>query len=221
MRRFLHWLTTKTTQETSEIDDNMDKQVDTTTTNRRLIVGLGNPGKKYRDTRHNIGFMLIDDLAMEHGIKIGKVKNKALVGTGTIAGISVVLAKPQTGMNISGNAVGPLAKFYKIPPEYVIVVYDELDLPFGTVRLRGKGGSGGHNGMKSLINHLGQEFPRIRLGIGRPPGRMPAAAYVLQSFGKDEEIVRDEMIDAGIAAIETWLTDGIELAMSRYNSKPK
>ena len=186
---------------------------------RRLIVGLGNPGRKYRETRHNIGFMLVNSLAAEFNIKLGKVKNQAIIGDGLVGSTPIILAKPQTYMNVSGNAVGPLAKFYKIPPEHVLVVYDELDLPFGTLRLRGKGGAGGHNGMRSIINHLGQEFPRMRLGIGRPPGRMPPAAYVLQTFGKDEVVVRDDLVNAGISALKTWLTDGIELAMSHHNRK--
>jgi PTH1 family peptidyl-tRNA hydrolase len=188
---------------------------------RRLIVGLGNPGRKYRETRHNIGFMLIDDLATKYDIKLGKVKNQAIIGDGMIGDTPIVLAKPQTYMNVSGNAVGPLAKFYKIAPEHVLVVYDEMDLPFGTLRLRGKGGAGGHNGMRSIIQHLGNDFPRMRLGIGRPPGRMPPAAYVLQTFGKDEVAVRDELLNAGISAINTWITDGIELAMTRHNKKPE
>ncbi|RMG89595.1 MAG: aminoacyl-tRNA hydrolase [Chloroflexi bacterium] len=188
-----------------------------TQSDKFLIVGLGNPGKEYRNNRHNVGFMVVDHLAQRHGISLGKVQNRAIIGNGRIAGRAVILAKPQTYMNRSGDAVGPLARYYKIPPNNVLVIYDELDLPFGTIRLRAKGGAGGHNGMKSVIQHLGEQFPRLRLGIGRPPGRMPPAAYVLQDFGRDEVEWLPQILDEAVAAIETWLADGIELAMSRHN----
>jgi PTH1 family peptidyl-tRNA hydrolase len=186
-----------------------------------LIVGLGNTGRKYRRNRHNIGFMVVDRLAELHNIQLSRVQNKALVGNGRIANQSVILAKPQTMMNLSGDAVGPIANYYNIPPANVLVIYDELDLPLGTTRLREKGGAGGHNGMKSIINHLGNNFPRLRLGIGRPPGRMPPAAYVLQDFGKDDEPAATEMIDTAVTTIQTYLSDGINLAMTKHNNKPK
>ncbi len=191
---------------------------------RCMIVGLGNPGKRYRQTRHNIGFMLADAFAKKHHISLGKVKNRAIMGEGQILlpnspALPLVIAKPQTFMNISGESVGALARFYKLPAWRILIIYDELDLPFGALRLRPKGGAGGHNGMKSIINHLGNDFPRMRLGIGRPPGRMPASAYVLQKFNEVELEVVDEMANAGISAIETWLSAGIELAMSRHNKK--
>ena len=182
-----------------------------------LIVGLGNTGRKYQRNRHNVGFMVVDRLAELHGIGMSRVQNKALVGNGRIANQSVILAKPQTMMNLSGDAVGPIANYYNIPPANVLVIYDELDLPLGTIRLRKKGGAGGHNGMKSIINHLGNEFPRLRLGISRPPGRMPPAAYVLQDFGKEDEPIVVELIDTAVRAVTTFLTDGINLAMSRHN----
>lgn len=182
-----------------------------------LIVGLGNTGRKYQRNRHNVGFMVVDRLAGLHGISVNRVQNKSLVGNGRIAQQSVILAKPQTMMNLSGDAVGPIANYYNIAPANVLVIYDELDLPFGTIRLREKGGAGGHNGMKSIINHLGNDFPRLRLGIGRPPGRMPPAAYVLQDFGKDDAPVVVELIDTAVQAVTTFLTDGIDLAMSRHN----
>jgi PTH1 family peptidyl-tRNA hydrolase len=184
---------------------------------KRLIVGLGNPGRKYQENRHNIGFMAINRLAEKHHIDLSRTQNKAIVGSGQIDGHAVILAKPQTFMNKSGNAVGPLANYYKIDPSAVLVVYDELDLPLGTLRLRETGGSGGHNGMKSIIQHLGNDFPRLRLGIGRPPGRMPPAAYVLQDFGSDEQAVVDELLDHAVQAIETFLAEGIDLAMTRHN----
>ena len=194
--------------------DDLDEMNDA---ERFLIVGLGNPGRKYRGNRHNIGFMAVDALAAASKIESSKVQNKAIVGNGRIQSQNVILAKPQTYMNSSGDAVGPLARYYKVPPENVLVVYDELDLPFGTIRLREKGGAGGHNGMKSIINHLGQEFPRVRLGIGRPPGQMPVPAYVLQDFGKDDLPLLDDVLAEAIRAIETYLRDGIQLAMSRHN----
>ncbi len=194
--------------------DNFDEMNDA---ERFLIVGLGNPGRKYRGNRHNIGFMALDALAAAYKIESSKVQNQAIVGNGRIQSRSVIIAKPQTYMNSSGDAVGPLARFYKVPPENVLVVYDELDLPFGTIRLREKGGAGGHNGMKSIINHLGQEFPRVRLGIGRPPGQMPVHAYVLQDFGKDDLPLLNDVLAEAIRAIETYLRDGIQMAMSRHN----
>ena len=120
-------------------------------------------------------------------------------------------------MTASGDAVGPLAKYYKIEPSAILVVYDELDLPLGTLRLREAGGSGGHNGMKSIIQHLGNDFPRLRLGIGRPPGRMPPAAYVLQDFSAGERPIVDDLLDNAVQAIETFLAEGIDLAMTRHN----
>ena len=185
---------------------------------RYLIVGLGNPGRKYRGNRHNIGFMAVDRLAQAHGIQGGKVQNKAIVADGRIVQKPVILAKPQTWMNASGDAVGPLANYYQIPNENILVIYDELDLPLGAIRLREKGGAGGHNGMKSIINHLGQDFPRMRLGIGRPPGQMPPHAYVLQDFRPEERPLLDNVLTEAVRAVETWLTDGIQLAMSRHNS---
>lgn len=186
-------------------------------TDRYLIVGLGNPGRQHQHNRHNLGFMVVDKLAQQYDIPFQTTKNKALVGNGRIHDVAVILAKPQTYMNSSGDAVGPLAAFYKIPPENVLIIFDELDLPFGTVRLREKGGAGGHNGMKSIINHLGQDFPRMRLGISRPPGRMDAAAWVLRDFGSDEQILLNEILDEAVKAVITYLVDGIQLAMSRHN----
>ena len=184
---------------------------------RFLVVGLGNPGREYQETRHNIGFALVDRLAERWRIPLARVQSRALVGSGRLAPHHIILAKPQTYMNLSGDAVGPLAKFYRVPPAHVIVVYDEIDLDLGTLRIRPKGGAGGHNGMKSLINHLGQEFPRLRLGVGRPPGRMPAAAYVLRRFGSDELPLVDIMLDLAATAVETIIREGLEPAMNRYN----
>ena len=184
---------------------------------RYLITGLGNPGRGHLYQRHNIGFMVVDRLAARHGIDMKRVQSKAIVGSGRIAGRAVVLAKPQTFMNLSGEAVGPLVNYYKVPLTHILVVYDELDIPFGVLRLREKGGAGGHNGMRSIIQHLGNEFARLRMGIGRPPGRMEAAAYVLQDFGRDELPLVSDMLATGVEAIESFVADGIDLTMSRFN----
>lgn len=183
-----------------------------------LIVGLGNPGREYQESRHNIGFLLLSRLAERLGVSFSRLQSKALVTDGRYQDHKIILAKPQTFMNLSGQAVGPLVNFYKIPLENMLVVYDEVDLPFGTLRLRPSGGSGGHNGMKSLITRLGTEgFPRLRLGVSRPPGRMEAAAYVLQDFSSEEAALLPEILDlAGDAAL-TFITQGIEAAMNRYN----
>jgi peptidyl-tRNA hydrolase, PTH1 family len=187
------------------------------TSEKYLIAGLGNPGLRHKANRHNVGFMLVDRLAAASGTSLGRVQQRAVVGDGRIAGRAVILAKPQTYMNLSGDAVGPLVHYYKIAHVQVLAVYDELDLPLGTLRLREKGGAGGHNGMRSLIYHLGQDFPRLRLGIGRPPGRMSPAAYVLQDFGRDELPIVDEMLNQAVQAVATFLQEGIQPAMSRYN----
>jgi PTH1 family peptidyl-tRNA hydrolase len=184
-----------------------------------LIVGLGNPGSKHRINRHNVGFMAVDHLAAAAGISMGRFQHRALYGKGEIAGYPVILAKPQTFMNRSGDSINLLARYYRIAPTRVLVVYDELDLPLGSLRLRQKGGSGGHNGMKSVIQHLGNEFPRLRLGIGRPPGRMEPAAYVLRDFHKDELLVVNELLDDAVAAIESFVQVGVDLTMTHHNKK--
>lgn len=186
-----------------------------------LIVGLGNPGREYAANRHNVGFHAVDHLAARHNVPFSRVQHGAMTASGRIAGQSVILAKPQQYMNRSGTAVGALVRFYKLPPENLLVIFDDLDLPTGTVRLRPSGGSGGQNGMKHIIERLGtQDFPRVRIGIGRPPGRMDAAAYVLQNFGPGEQPLIDEALDRAADAVETWLRDGVELAMSRHNGPP-
>lgn len=185
--------------------------------NTYLVVGLGNPGREYVGNRHNIGFMAVDRLAQEHHAQTGRFKHKAMTGDFRLGEHKIILAKPQTYMNDSGNAVGPLTKFYKVDPENVIVIYDELDLPFGTMRIREKGSAGGHNGMKSIIKHIGPDFPRVRLGIGRPQGKMPVKAYVLQDFGKKDQGVLDLMLDRTVSAVETVIQSGTNLAMSRHN----
>lgn len=184
---------------------------------RYLIVGLGNPGRGHLYNRHNIGFMAVDRLAARHAIDLTRAQNKAIVGSGRVGGRAVILAKPQTFMNLSGESVGPLLNYYRIPPSNLLVIYDELDIPFGVIRLREKGSAGGHNGMRSIIQHLGNEFARLRLGIGRPPGRMDAAAYVLQDFGREELPLVSELLSTAVEAAESFIHDGITLTMSRYN----
>jgi len=186
---------------------------------RYLIVGLGNPGREYENTRHNVGFRSVDALAKAHGMSFApKKQSKAKIADGVIAGRRVLLAKPQTFMNLSGSAVQGLASFYKIPPGNIMVILDDLDLPLGTLRIRPKGGSGGHKGVTDIIQRLGtQDFPRIRFGISRPPGRMDPAAHVLLPFTGAEAPIAEQTFERVLKASEAWLTDGIELAMNRYN----
>ncbi|MGD8967005.1 MAG: aminoacyl-tRNA hydrolase [Anaerolineae bacterium] len=185
---------------------------------RHLIVGLGNPGLRYADNRHNVGFRCVERLASAHTLSFDRRQKRASLALGTILQRSVILAKPRTFVNRSGYAVAALARFYRVTLDRVLVVYDDLDLPQGTTRMRPSGGSGGHRGMRSIINQLGsQDFPRLRIGIGRPPGRMDPADYVLQDFAADEETLMGEALEQAVAAIETWLTDGIDEAMSLHN----
>jgi peptidyl-tRNA hydrolase, PTH1 family len=183
-----------------------------------LIAGLGNPGREYRDTRHNIGFMLVDQLAQRLGVSFSRLESKALVTRGEYQGKRLVLAKPQTFMNLSGSAVGSLAHFYKVPLPNLLVAYDDVDLPLGTIRLRAEGGSAGQKGMASIIERLGtQDFPRMRLGIGRPPGRMDAAAYVLLPFKKDEVDLLPVVLERAVEAVLVFVANGLESAMNQYN----
>jgi PTH1 family peptidyl-tRNA hydrolase len=183
-----------------------------------LIIGLGNPGKEYAETRHNLGFRVVDELARRYGLSFGKKERKAVVATGVILGKKVILAKPQTYMNLSGEAVRSLVDFYKVELPRILVVSDDLDISLGTIRMRKAGGAGGQGGMKNVIQHLGtQEFNRVRLGIGRPPGKMEPKDYVLQAFKGDDAILATEVVDRAAKAVETWLLDGIELAMTRHN----
>jgi len=196
------------------------KRQQPTTGDVSLIAGLGNPGREYAQTRHNVGFQIVTRLAESHGLNFSRMQNEALVAAGRIGDVRVVLAKPQTWMNESGKALGPLARFYKVEPARLLVVYDDLDIPAGTLRLRSEGGSGGHKGMRSVIEQQGgQDFPRLRVGVGRPPGRMDAADYVLQPFTRDEEILMDGARDRAIAAIECFLAEGIMAAMNRFNTQ--
>lgn len=183
-----------------------------------LIVGLGNPGREYERTRHNVGFRVIDELVQRHQLSAATRERKALVNTGVINSTSVLLARPQTYMNLSGEAVRALLDYYKITPDHLIVVHDDMDTPFGTLKLRKQGGHGGQNGIRNILLHLGSDqFARVRFGIGRPPGRMRPTDYVLQGFSGDDEITAQQTVTRAVEAIENWLRDGIDLTMTRFN----
>lgn len=186
--------------------------------NTYLLIGLGNPGREYRDTRHNVGFMLIDRLVVRLNARGMKVQAKAIVTTALHEERKLILAKPQTYMNLSGQSAHALLNFYKLPIENMLVAHDDLDIPFGTIRIRPKGGPGGQGGMASTIEQLGtKDFPRLRIGIGRPPGRMDPAAYVLQNFSREEMKMLSEIVDRAADAALTFVVDGLNKAMNKYN----
>lgn len=187
-----------------------------------LIVGLGNPGAQYARTRHNIGFDALDALAARHGLELRGKRANSLIGEGQIAGQRVALVKPQTFMNLSGQAVSALRSWYKIDPARdLLVVYDDMDLPFGRLRFRERGSAGTHNGMRSIIAQLGgNEFPRLRVGIDQAPGKMDAAAYVLSRFSPDEQAQLPDLLDRVADAVELVLREGLMTAMNRYNPSP-
>lgn len=186
-----------------------------------LIVGLGNPGREYTQTRHNIGFMLIDRLTLRLNARGMKLQSKAIVITAQYEGRKLILAKPQTYMNLSGQSVQGLVRFYKLPLQHILVAHDDLDLPFCTIRMRPGGGAGGQKGIKSIIDQLGTpEFARLRLGIDRPPGRMDAAAYVLQDFTQKELLTVSETLDRAADAVLTWVLEGLNAAMNKFNGNP-
>jgi PTH1 family peptidyl-tRNA hydrolase len=183
-----------------------------------LVVGLGNPGREYRANRHNVGFMAVDRLAQQMGLAFTRRQADALYSAGRLASTPVVLAKPQLFMNLSGRPVASLLNFHAVPLERLLVIFDDLDLPLGTLRLRPEGGTAGHRGMESITATLGtQAFPRLRFGIGRPPGRMDAAAYVLQDFGDDDRPFVEASLDRATNAVEVFVREGIVTAMNRFN----
>lgn len=190
------------------------------TENTFLIVGLGNPGREYKDTRHNVGFMLIDRLSVRLNARLTRMQAKALVGSVNYEDDKLILAKPQTYMNLSGQSIQGLARFYKIPLENMIVAHDDLDLPFGTLRIRPGGGPGGQKGIASAIERLGtKDFRRLRIGIGRPPGRMDPADYVLQNFATSDAILLSEIIDRAADAVLTLIAEGLNAAMNKFNGE--
>jgi PTH1 family peptidyl-tRNA hydrolase len=190
------------------------------TENTFLFLGLGNPGREYRDNRHNAGFMVIDRLAIRLDARGMKLQSKALVTSTFFQDKKILLAKPQTYMNLSGHSVQGLANFYKLPLENLLVIYDDLDLPFGTIRIRPGGGPGGQKGVASAIESLGtKDFARLRIGIGRPSGKMDAADYVLQDFTRDEMKSLSEILDRASDSALSFIVDGLDKAMNKYNGE--
>ena len=183
-----------------------------------LIIGLGNPGKAYAQSRHNVGFMVLDCLAERYGVAFNRYEQKAfLVKVASEQG-TLIFAKPQTYMNLSGQSVGALVRFYKVPLEQLLIVYDDIDLPFGSLRMRPGGSSGGHKGMQSIIDRLGsQEIPRLRIGVGRPSGSRAAASYVLNEFSGREKLDLPLILDRAAQAVQDWIRFGLAEAMNRHN----
>jgi peptidyl-tRNA hydrolase, PTH1 family len=185
---------------------------------RWLIAGLGNPGPQYAGNRHNVGFMCCDVLAAEARIGLKRARARAMAGSGSLAGVPVVVAKPITFMNLSGGPVAALCSFYKIPPSRIVVIHDELDLPFGAVRLKLGGGDNGHNGLRSITSALGtRDYYRIRIGIGRPPGRMDPADYVLRDFTRSEQAELPELLGRVGCVAETLVSRGLTAAQNEYH----
>ena len=183
-----------------------------------LLAGLGNPGREYASTRHNFGFMLVDRIAVRLNARGLKVQSKAIVTDAKYEERKLILAKPQTFMNLSGQSVQGLVHFYKVPLTNVMILSDDLDIPFGTIRIRAAGGPGGQRGLSSILEKLGtKDIPRLRLGIGRPPGRMEPADYVLQNFSKDEQQTLSEVLDHAAQAVFAFVAHGLNKAMNEFN----
>jgi PTH1 family peptidyl-tRNA hydrolase len=184
-----------------------------------LIVGLGNPGLEYSATRHNMGFLCLDRLATKHRLRFTGKRAKSVLARGAISGHDVALAKPQTYMNLSGESVRELLRLYGMPTKSLVVVYDDVDLPVGTVRIRERGGPGTHNGMRSIVDEIGStDFPRLRIGVGMPTDGQNLADYVLGLPSPDERTVLDEALDRSVEAIETVARRGIGAAMNQFNT---
>ncbi|MGD6819084.1 aminoacyl-tRNA hydrolase [Metabacillus sp. 113a] len=184
----------------------------------KVFIGLGNPGKQYAETRHNAGFMVIDELSRRLSIPLDRSKFNGIYGMGMAGGTKVLLVKPLTYMNLSGECVRPLMDFYEVPDEDMAVIYDDLDLPAGKIRLRTKGSAGGHNGIKSMIQHFGtQEFNRVRIGIDRPPSGMKVPDYVLGTFSKEEQPLIKGAVIRSAEACEEWLGKPFLQVMNDYN----
>jgi PTH1 family peptidyl-tRNA hydrolase len=198
-------------------NENLEKQPPETS-GLFIIVGLGNPGRKYERNRHNVGFMLLNRLSAKLGESFAKVEAKALICKTTYHGNRLILVKPQTYMNNSGSSVSSLVRFYQVRLENLLVIYDDVDLPQGAIRIRPGGGSGGQKGMQSILDRLGSEdIPRMRIGTGRPPGRMEAADYVLQDFDAQEINLLNDTFDRGVDAVLTFIRFGLEKAMNDFN----
>ncbi|KAI3823177.1 hypothetical protein L1987_04609 [Smallanthus sonchifolius] len=188
-----------------------------------LFIGLGNPGDKFKGTRHNVGFNMIDTFAESQGIAMDTVFCKSIFGKGIVDGVLVLLAKPQTYMNLSGESSGPLAAYYKLPLSRVVVFHDDMDLPCGVLRLQPKGGHGSHNGMKSVIYHFrgNREFARLRIGIGKPPGQMDPKAFLLQKFNATAQERINVGLKEGVVALKEVVTKGVEESGRRFNTEQK
>jgi PTH1 family peptidyl-tRNA hydrolase len=188
-----------------------------------IIAGLGNPSREYDKTRHNVGFDTVDYLAEQHGITIGEKKHKALIGKGVIAGEKVILLKPQTFMNLSGESIRAAIDYYKVDEtSQFIVIYDDISLAPGQLRIRKKGSAGGHNGIKNIIAHLGHDqFMRIKVGVGEKPAGYDLAEYVLGRFSKDERVLMEEAFAQAAQAVEVMMTEGPDAAMNLFNQKNK
>ena len=185
-----------------------------------LIVGLGNPGREYHENRHNIGFMLVDRLAERLSISFNHLRSRALFGSTGYCGKEIILTKPVTFMNLSGKVVSALIRYYELPLTNLLLVHDDIDLTFGTIRLQRSGSSAGHKGIASIIEELGvQEFARLRLGIGRPLGRMDPAEYVLQDFSPNEQIALTNLLERAVEAGLTLISEGIDVAMDKFNGQ--
>ncbi len=185
---------------------------------RCLIAGLGNPGAKYENTRHNAGFMVVDLFAARIGARFSLKEGTHLLATGQVGSKRVILVKPQLYMNRSGGSIAPLVRYYRIELNSCLVVHDDIDMDLGSLKLVRGGGSGGHNGIRSIIEKLGsRDFPRLKLGIGRPAGRMPVDRYVLSRFDAAEQQVMDRVVETAADAVECFLTRGIDEAMNRFN----
>ncbi|MCR4617830.1 MAG: aminoacyl-tRNA hydrolase [Lachnospiraceae bacterium] len=188
-----------------------------------VIAGLGNPGKEYENTRHNAGFMVVEAIADKAGIKISEKKHKAIIGKGTFAGEKVVLVKPQTYMNLSGESIREVADYYKIDSSSeLIVISDDIDLDVGQLRIRPKGSAGGHNGLKNIIQHLGSDvFIRVRIGVGAKKVNGDLVSHVLGSIDKKDMESFNEAVESAVKAVETIMESGTEMAMNRFNTKKK
>ncbi len=188
----------------------------------KLVAGLGNPGRDYAGTRHNIGFGVIARISDKYNIPLTGKEHKAICGKAMIRGEKVILAQPQTFMNLSGECVRSLVDYYKLESEDIIIAYDDIDLEVGQLRIRSKGSAGGHNGIKNIISHLGtNEFPRVKVGVGGKPEGGDLVRHVLGRFSREDEKMIGEVLDVAVEAVETILSDGVEAAMNRYNAKRK
>ncbi|KAK3160265.1 hypothetical protein QOZ80_1BG0057260 [Eleusine coracana subsp. coracana] len=184
-----------------------------------LIAGLGNPGDKYYGTRHNVGFEMVDRIARDEGITMNTIQSKSLLGVGSIGEVPILLVKPQSYMNYCGEAIAPLAAYYQVPLRHILLIYDEMSLPNGVLRVQRKGGHGRHNGLQNVIEHLDgcREFPRLSIGIGSPPGKMDTRAFLLQKFSSEERLQIDTALEQGVDAVRTLVLKGFSGNIERFN----